>query len=397
MTIQRFCAPRFLFGALILTGLLGISSAEVRADFYKCPSCGHGWTAPDGETVCPKCGFGGRARAPQRNDAADAQAAARQAAQAAEDARAAAAAKAIEMERLARQAHIQGLNQQTNEAFAKKDYAAALQALEAWRIFDRNAGISNPKVAEAIGRTKTLLAWEKAKTAEEMRAAIAMWPSMFSDETVNSVNRIANYQKWQLEQTAREAATQAALDKMRTKVTAVAESLKGPDQPKGKVIADDGPVRLIEDDKTSREHAAARHGLGFDTFGQLAGGKLPPPPLAPVATAITPLTTAKALLNNPKVQKFADNPAVIKLGEYQAQAESAKRLGEAAQARLETAQAATPNAKEIPMLIFAAKTAQAKTDAAVNMLKVQVEKVEEMVSFEPIGTDAPSPATGKKP
>lgn len=323
-------------------------------------------------------------------------------------ARKVAAQNQAEAERVQKQQQLfQSLQAQGHDAFRQRNYATALQYYETLRIEHRNAGIYSPQLEETMLRARAYQAWGGARTAADFRRAYEMRPSFFNEDNLKHLERMEELQRErerdERERPLRAAADRAALAKVTTVIEALAASVGGGQVPDRPVLIGDGKTGrkaadmmfgglkadpyYRPDDGTTLEHAAVEHGLGFDDYGRLKGEMAAPPP-APRAVAVDIPERVRA---NPEFQRL---PGVVKLREFEAQAEVATRAAVVARARYEEVKAADPAAGELLLLGARAKDAESQAAAAKNMATFQKDEVTRTVSFAAFNVDPPA-KTGK--
>jgi hypothetical protein len=122
-----------------------------------------------------------------------------------------------------------------------------------------------------------------------------------------------------------------------------------------------------------------RSSVGFDNTAPPAGG------LSKPSTESTTLIIPERLRRDPDV---------VKLRAYESQLGPLQAASAAARARYQTERARNPASPQLPMLRFHALDAQDRATAIRNTIKVQTEKVKEMVHFVPMAV-GPRPEKAK--
>lgn len=278
------------------------------------------------------------------------------------------------------------LNTRAAEAFKRHDDREGLRWLHELRTAYSNAGIYSPDLRESIGRTEAILAWRDAKTSEEFRRAIAIQPHFFPRENLAYVEKLESIEAYVRGRPERAAQEQAARLGMHTMIDRLASSLDDLRQAKRPVLdrgtkygaADAFGTRKSDprpgtDTGTSEEHDSIRHGLGFDTGGEIYINDRPVPPSISTGRAIIP-------------DSFLKHPAVIQLREFEAKADEAKRSAAAMTARYEEEATRNPNSNALLVLLSGAKNAQSRADNAENMVTFQITEIERTVTFAPFAT-----------
>lgn len=304
-----------------------------------------------------------------------------------------------EAARLERQkAQFKTLSAQAGEALDRHDHRDALRLLKELRIAQRDAGIHNPRVVEAISRTGALLAWSEAKDSSAYHRAMRLNPGLFSKDNLRYVEGLEAIEKYERERPERAAAARAAMAKIHAVIDNLASSLADPRQPRRIVLtygSEQGDPDLfntrksdpgrVADNGTSGEHDAVRSRLGFDAPGQFhIKEPLPPPPPSAVGRLVIPEDSLK-------------DPAVLKLRDYEGKANEAKRTATAIRARFEDESAKSPNSGALPMLQYRAKEAESQAVNAENMVKVQTTEVLKTVKFASFDIGKPQKAPPSLP